>query len=372
MGKLPPGVENHYGSLRIVFQLDGKRQRANLALPPTQANIRSAARLRADVMAAIRAGLFRWSTFFPESGIASAENKSDLFQSVAEDWFSLNSHAARSTRLDHRRALDNVWIPEFGNRPIAAIKTVDIKRVIAARGWRPKRAYNVLGSLRGVFDHAIELEQIEVSPCARLKLQRPVRKKPDPFTQAEKAAILAYLAEHAPGWLNYFDFMFHTGLRTSEAIALRWPQVDLFNGRARIERAHVRHEDKGTKTGLERDVRLNAAAHAAIERQRPQTYLAGGLVFTDPGTGKQIVDDKPPRLAFYRAIKALGIRHRPAYNTRHTYATAGLMAGANPAFMAVQMGHSIKMFLEVYSTWVEGQDSDAQMAKIEAFFASHS
>ena len=35
-----------------------------------------------------------------------------------------------------------------------------------------------------------------------------------------------------------------------------------------------------------------------------------------------------------------------------------LMAGANPAFMARQLGHSVEMFFRVYSKWIDGQNDD--------------
>ena len=47
-------------------------------------------------------------------------------------------------------------------------------------------------------------------------------------------------------------------------------------------------------------------------------------------------------------MKALGIRYRPPYNTRHTYATMMLMAGMTPAFCAKQLGHSVDIFLRTH------------------------
>lgn len=47
-----------------------------------------------------------------------------------------------------------------------------------------------------------------------------------------------------------------------------------------------------------------------------------------------------------------------------------LMARANPAWMPRKMGHSLKVFYEVYATWIEGQDGDAQMEKVETFLAA--
>ena len=40
------------------------------------------------------------------------------------------------------------------------------------------------------------------------------------------------------------------------------------------------------------------------------------------------------------------------YSTRHAYATAGLMAGANPAYMANQLGHSVEVFFKDYAAWI--------------------
>nr|WP_288755554.1 hypothetical protein [uncultured Pseudomonas sp.] len=44
-----------------------------------------------------------------------------------------------------------------------------------------------------------------------------------------------------------------------------------------------------------------------------------------------------------KALKALNIRERRQYDTRHTYATMCLMSGMNPAFIASQLGYSVEM-----------------------------
>jgi integrase len=54
-----------------------------------------------------------------------------------------------------------------------------------------------------------------------------------------------------------------------------------------------------------------------------------------------------PSLAI--TLKTLGIRPRPPYNARHTYATMCLMAGMMPAFIAKQLGHSIQILLTRYA-----------------------
>ncbi|HBV39203.1 MAG TPA: hypothetical protein DEF05_05835 [Erwinia sp.] len=51
-----------------------------------------------------------------------------------------------------------------------------------------------------------------------------------------------------------------------------------------------------------------------------------------------------------KAVKRAEIRRRCPYQTRHTFACWMLSAGANPAFIAEQMGHeNAEMVYTVYS-----------------------
>jgi integrase len=44
-----------------------------------------------------------------------------------------------------------------------------------------------------------------------------------------------------------------------------------------------------------------------------------------------------------------------------------LMAGANPAWVARQMGHkSLKMFFEVYRRWIDRADKGLEKARMDA------
>jgi len=57
---------------------------------------------------------------------------------------------------------------------------------------------------------------------------------------------------------------------------------------------------------------------------------------------------------FNSAVKHAGIRRRNPYHTRHTFACWLLSVGANPSFIASQMGHeNAQMVYEVYGAWLE-------------------
>ncbi|WP_367873062.1 hypothetical protein [Trinickia violacea] len=55
---------------------------------------------------------------------------------------------------------------------------------------------------------------------------------------------------------------------------------------------------------------------------------------------------------------------------RHSYATAMLMAGMTPAFCAKQLGHSVEMFLTTYSKWIDGEQNEMEMARLESALSS--
>ncbi len=57
---------------------------------------------------------------------------------------------------------------------------------------------------------------------------------------------------------------------------------------------------------------------------------------------------------YHASVKRAGIRRRNPYHTRHTFACWLLSAGANPSFIANQMGHeNAQMVYEIYSAWIE-------------------
>ena len=168
------------------------------------------------------------------------------------------------------------------------------------------------------------------------------------------------------------EFKFFTGLRTSESFGLRWPNVDLAAGYVLISEGVVRGvEVDATKTHVARQVRLNSRSRAALVATKAETFLANEHVFHDPRAGTKGSDERAFRRSYWSpCLKRLGIRYRPPYNTRHTYASMLLMAGMKPAYCAGQLGHSVEIFHSTYAKWIPGAGDDAEMAKLESALSS--
>ncbi len=266
--------------------------------------------------------------------------------------------------------MNSFWKVHLSNVPIAAVKHSDILEALKKGTWTSgKSRNNELSMIRQVFEFARKDKLISANPCdevERVSYQKP---KPDPFTLAEANLILASIQAHYHEQvLNFVQFMFFTGLRTSEGIALKWGHVDFQRKEALIEQANVYDEESdSTKTSVARKVKLNSLALEALKRQKAHTFLEGGYIFQDPKTGEpwtyQRITDS--RGHWNTTLKRTGLRYRRPYNMRHTYATLGLMSGAKPAFLAKQLGHSLMMFFSVYADWINSTENDREMDKIE-------
>lgn len=129
-----------------------------------------------------------------------------------------------------------------------------------------------------------------------------------------------------------------------------------------------------TKTSNIRDIELNSRALEALNKQKLHTFKESDYVFHNPVTNKQWNSEASQSRRYWNpSLKALGIRHRVQYQTRHTFATMNLMAGANPMWLARMMGHTtMQMLLNVYAKWIVSADNNKERQKIESFFENDS
>lgn len=341
-------------------------------MEPTPANMKAAHRLMAQVQAAIAAGVYEPAMFFPKPG----QEAKTSFRDFGDQWLETLT-AERSTRRSYKTALNATWYPAFGDKPLTQIRHSDIAKAIAAKvkaGATGKTVNNHLVALRGVLEMAKADGVIEASPAAAIGNLPHQAAQPDPLDHDEMALVLARMAQRFdPQVSNYFTFSFNTGMRPSEVIALRWVNIDFRRKRALVDAARVDWEAKGTKTGKVREINLNEAAMAALTSQKDYTFLAGEEVFHNPNTGKPWADEQVQRRRYWSpTLKALGIRHRDAYQTRHTYASLLLTGGSNPAWIAKQLGHAdITTTLRVYARWIESADNGAEAAKANAILSNN-
>lgn len=372
------GIYPREASILVSFQWEGRRHRERLALRPTAANLKAAARLRDDIVSAIGLGKFTLEDFanaFPDSPFLK-KNKvaaGEPFEEVMETWITLvEQELAATTLKEYQNTLNKHFRPHFVCRSMSSITYEELALLMAGKKIKSAKTFNnVMTPLRGLFAYALKTKRIAHDITTEIPSRKNQKPGPDPLEVEEIEIVLNHIKTHYhEQWHNYFEFAFFSGLRPSELIALKWSSVDFRRAKARIDAARVRAVDKDVKTHKARDIDLQTRALQALNRQKKHTFMKGEHVFNNPFTNDRFHDTgKPVRLVWRPTLRAAGIRDRDAKQTRHSFATMCLHAGMNPAYVARQMGHTdTRMFFEVYSKWIDGQANEREMSKLDALF----
>lgn len=375
MARTGNGVELRDKSIRVNFTYNGKWVRETLDWAPTTANEAKAARLVVKVKAAIKDGTFTFADYFPNSKNADMSGDKKTFQEMGELWLQTKGRLATKTQDQYRNAV-GVWVRLIGgDRVIDAIKHSELASLVGGHPWSsPKLLNNYLIVLRGIFKLAGRDMKLD-NPMEGIENSKHQPAAPDPLSVHEMRKILEVMNRDMPPMVAcYYEFAFLTGMRPEELIALRWDDVDLANRCIRVHRARTAGEYKPLKTYNARDVDLVQGALKVLDRMRALTMgCSDGYIFHNPVTHKPWHDERSQRDHYWKpAMIRAKVRMRRSYQTRHTYAAIALMAGANPAYIARQMGHkSAKMLFSVYAKWIDGADRGREASKLEEAFNAH-
>ena len=377
---LPRGVEIFRGSLRIRFTWDGIRRSETLPYPPTQKGIKAASLLRDQVVSLNKLGLLdqdKYAELFP--GSQTVAGGKPTFGEYAQLWLDSREITA-GTRLNYKSALNLYWMPHLALVRIDLLTTTLLRRIVTAIPWTsPNVKRNAITRLSTIIEDAVREGLLNKNPAALLDMPKRSKKEIDPFTLEEANAIIARLYQHKhwPSliYAAFFEFVFFSGLRLSEALAVRWDAVDLEKKTVHVRRTiALGVVEERTKTGRDRFVLLNERALHAIEyakgyaerrKDRKGKVTEMPYVFPPSKSSEYVKQTSDLHKQWVPVLKELGIRRRPPYNCRHTYATICLMSGLNPAFIAQQLGHSVQMLLSTYARWLNSSSDWSELEKLK-------
>lgn len=177
----------------------------------------------------------------------------------------------------------------------------------------------------------------------------------NPFSKYERDAIVAAFRDNPyyKHYANYVQFLFLTGARPSEVIALQWKHIT--NKSICFEQAVVRSPDglilkQGLKTQNKRMFPVNAQLLQLLDGMREDLEVKPDdlLVFPAP-TGKWIDIHNFRNRAWKTIIDSLDIQYRKPYQTRHTFVTMALEADVSIPQIARWVGNSPQVIMECYA-----------------------
>ncbi len=240
---------------------------------------------------------------------------------------------------------------------------------ISSLAQSPKTIANYVLVLRGILREARLDGRLKIHESDMLDRLGPRKRRTlgdddsglQPFSTPEVAQILG--ADTQKKWLiNLAGVMFATGMRSGEAIGLRWEDVDFERGEIRIRRTRVDGKDGPPKTpGSRREIPLFPDARQYLEQQRSCYGRRGcGYVFYDPSTGQPWASTTNINISHWRPLlRRLGIAERRLYQLRHTFASHMLEINAwPPVQIARWMGHSsTEMLFRRYGKFIRSHQA---------------
>ena len=255
-------------------------------------------------------------------------------------------------RVDRLTALE---ITKARNRWLAgkpATKTDKGRRALA-----PRSVHQHLAVLHKALADAVRLGEIPFNPCAAV--EAPRADYFDPVVLDAEGARRMIEAARETEFFAPVLLALSTGMRRGEILALRWSDVDFAAGTVNVRRSAYQGEggervEKEPKSRSGRRV-LPLPAFAATELKKvaielktrrlahPELGFASPLVCQRPDVGGPLALGTFSS-KFRTFATANGFAGTRFHDLRHTFGTLNAAAGANPAALALMLGHSSAAF----------------------------
>ncbi|CAK00315.1 tyrosine-type recombinase/integrase [Helicobacter acinonychis] len=179
-------------------------------------------------------------------------------------------------------------------------------------------------------------------------------KKIEPFSLEEVEAII----KNAPS-LSLKAFLmvaFLTGMRTGEQLALTWEDIDFDHQTISINKS-LNEWGQITSPKNQNSVR-------EVDLLEPAAKILKELKKSEPAGKKFVFIGMPRRTSvfqrrFRELLKALDLKDRKLYTTRHTFASLMLSQGEEPMWVSKMLGHKdLNTTYGAYSHYIPQQDRE--------------
>lgn len=166
--------------------------------------------------------------------LAQQRMAANTFAAVADAFVAEITRRGQRKAREVERDLQREFVSRWGKQPVTSITALDVKSVIDAAKARdaPYQAHNLLGTVRRLFDWAIDQGTygLETSPCDRLRPKSLIgKKKPRQrvLSDSELRAFWRATAEIDYPYGPLFRLLLLTVLRKNEVAEAVWSEFDL-------------------------------------------------------------------------------------------------------------------------------------------------
>jgi integrase len=352
--------------LQLVFRFAGKRYYLSTGFTDTVANRKVAEMKARQIELDIISANFdpTLAKYKPESLLAkitpsitpvAAASLVDLWDSYIN--FKRGSLSPSTLAKDVKRVSRCINI----NLPVKSVADG-----IAIRDWliankTPNSCKRILTQISACCDWAVKSGLIKENPfedmAGDIKIPKGEREDTDinAFTQEERDRIIQAFKEsrYYKYYASLIEFLFMTGCRPSEAVALEWKHISLDFSSIRFEQAVVVSESglvckRGLKTQKKRSFPINTRLATLLKSIKPVTVSDDAKVFPSKEGMWIDVHNLTNRAWKATLTKLDGIEYRKLYQTRHTFITLALKSGMDVKDVAKLVGNSPEVIYRHY------------------------
>lgn len=329
-----------------------------------------------------------------------------LFQELIDDWFENKKRSVKDSTLEQLEVIKRLHIePFFANRRLYKISRNDViewmdeRRNKLNKKGKPKYSDGTLlkhlRTLKDIFYYAVnELEILDKSPAQTVRVPRRnklnISKNIKYYNLTELNFLLDYLREYAPPRFKDYKmyyvlvyFLSRTGLRISEALALRWSDID--GNRVDINKQTSRDNNNNitistlkTKSSY-RNIEIDEDTVQLLNDFRRtqqkmimkhKTFMRNkDMIIFQTFNGNYLTPSIVRETLKNQCLHA-GVEYKGTHAFRHTHAVLSLEAGAELLYISRRLGHgSIQTTADTYLDITPQLESE-ELDKISAHFNS--
>jgi len=217
----------------------------------------------------IKTGVFDYLKWFPEGNRAEELKPKTAAPKTIGEYYRIWIERKKPPLVrpglerDYKEHFKRYILPKFEDVTLAELTPALLEAfrsyLLQERELALKSVSNIINAnFRAMFRDARTVDYlIEKDPFSALTWPRAKTGNPDPFHEDERDAIVSYFKEKRPHWHPFVYSLFFTGMRPSEALALRWGDIDLRRGEISITKSRYMNAEGATKTaGSERVIRM--------------------------------------------------------------------------------------------------------------------